>query len=52
MKHLESFNKYNPVKLFLQDKISEETFFNYLDSLNEELLDFLKWYGIEMNYSQ
>ena len=43
MKHLESFNNYNPVELFLQDKISEETFFNYLDSLNEELLDFLKW---------
>jgi len=43
MKHLESFNSYNPVELFLQDKISEETFFNYLDSLNEELLDFLKW---------
>jgi len=43
MKHLESFNKYNPVELFLQDKISEETFFNYLDSLNEDLFDFLKW---------
>ena len=43
MRHLESFNNYNPVELFLQDKISEETFFNYLDSLNEELLDFLKW---------
>jgi hypothetical protein len=42
MKHLESFNKYNPVELFLQDKISEETLFNYLDSLNEDLLDFLK----------
>ena len=43
MKHLESFNNYNPVELFLQDKISEETFFNYLDSLNEDLFDFLKW---------
>ena len=43
MKHLESFNKYNPVKLFLQDKISEEILFNYLDSLNEDLFDFLKW---------
>ena len=43
MKRIESFNNYNPVELFLQDKISEETFFNYLDSLNEELLDFLKW---------
>jgi hypothetical protein len=42
MKHLKSFNKYNPVELFLQDKISEETLFNYLDSLNEDLLDFLK----------
>ena len=29
--------------MFLQDKISEETFFNYLDSLNEDLFDFLKW---------
>jgi len=43
MKHLKSFNKYHPVELFLQDKISEETFFNYLDSLNEDLFDFLKW---------
>jgi len=43
MKHLESFNNYNPVELFLQDKISKETLFNYLDSLNEDLLDFLKW---------
>ena len=43
MKHLESFNNYNPVELFLQDKISEETLFNYLDSLNEDLFDFLKW---------
>ena len=42
MRHLESFNNYNPVELFLQDKISEETFFNYLDSLNEGLMDFLK----------
>jgi hypothetical protein len=42
MKHLKSFNKYHPVELFLQDKISEETFFNYLDSLNEDLFDFLK----------
>jgi len=43
MKHLESFNNYNPVELFLQDKISKETLFNYLDSLNEDLFDFLKW---------
>jgi hypothetical protein len=43
MKHLESFNNYNPVELFLHDKISEETFFNYLESLNENvILDFLK----------
>jgi len=43
MKHLESFNKYNPIELFLQDKISEEILFNYLNSLNEGvILDFLK----------
>ena len=43
MKHFESFNNYNPVELFLQDKISEETFFNYLNSINEgAILDFIK----------
>ena len=39
MKHLKSFNNYNPVELFLQDKISEETFFNLNVTTDKELND-------------
>lgn len=42
MKHILKFNNYDPVEAFLLDEISEEVFFNYLNSLNEGLVDFLK----------
>ena len=42
MKHILEFNNYDPVEAYLLDQISEEVFFNYLDSLNEGLVDFLK----------
>jgi hypothetical protein len=42
MKHILQFNSYDPVEAFLFDQISEDVFFNYLDSLNEGLVDFLK----------
>ena len=42
MKHILEFNNYDPVEAYLLDQISEKVFFNYLDSLNEGLVDFLK----------
>lgn len=42
MKHIDTFNNYNPIEAYLQDKISEEVFFNYLESLNEGIVDFLR----------
>ena len=42
MKHILQFNNYDPVEAYLLDQISEEVFFNYLNSLNEGIFDFLK----------
>lgn len=42
MKHILEFNNYDPVEAYLLDQISEETFFNYLNSLNEGIIDFFK----------
>ena len=42
MKHILQFNNYDPVEAYLLDQISEEVFFNYLNSLNEGIFDFFK----------
>jgi len=42
MKHILQFNNYDPVEAYLLDQISEEVFFNYLESLNEGIIDFFK----------
>lgn len=42
MKHILQFNNYDPVEAYLLDQISEEAFFNYLNSLNEGIIDFFK----------
>ena len=42
MNHILQFNNYDPVEAYLLDQISEEAFFNYLNSLNEGIIDFFK----------